>query len=67
MPHPDAPAKQKKLMEAAAHTEGGYGGVSQAGAKKWLGNDSTRHDAAHLKNARKDAMDKHRSDNKWSK
>ena len=36
---PTVSPAQKRLMEAAAHTEGGYGGVSQAVGKEFIGKD----------------------------
>lgn len=49
---PTKSPSQKKLMEAAAHTKGGYGGVPQSVGKEFVVADSdkgkaTRHVPVH--------------------
>ena len=45
---PTTSAAQERLMQAAAHTSGGYGGVPQKVGKEFLGADSTSKKAAGI-------------------
>lgn len=53
---PSASPAQHRLMEAAAHTPGGYGGVPQSVGREFTAADARRQDAA---TARCDAVSEH--------
>ncbi len=46
---PSTSAKQHRLMEAAAHTKGGYGGVPQSVGKEFVAADKGKKFAAEKK------------------
>lgn len=44
---PSKSAKQHRLMEAAAHTPGGYGGVPQSVGREYVAADKSSHRDLH--------------------